>query len=94
MQQVTATALASNFAGRLQAKYPHLWAESIRGLIVHSAKWTLAMEEQFPVRKGNRADMIQRLRHCGYGVPSEERAFYSTENGLTYIAQEEIQPLY
>ena len=87
-----ATALASNFAGRLQAKYPHLWAESIRGLIVHSAKWTSAMEEQFPVRKGNRADMIQRLRHCGYGVPSEERAFYSTENGLTYIAQEEIQP--
>ena len=87
-----ATALASNFAGRLQAKYPHLWAESIRGLIVHSAKWTLAMEEQFPVRNGNRADMIQRLRHCGYGVPSEERAFYSTENGLTYIAQEEIQP--
>lgn len=87
-----ATALASNFAGRLQAKYPHLWAESIRGLIVHSAKWTSAMEEQFPVRKGNRADMIQRLRHCGYGVPSEERAFYSTENGLTYIAQEIIQP--
>jgi len=87
-----ATALASNFAGRLQAKYPHLWAESIRGLIVHSAKWTPTMEEQFPVRKGNRADMIQRLRHCGYGVPSEERAFYSTENGLTYIAQEEIQP--
>nr|WP_315000099.1 S8 family peptidase [uncultured Capnocytophaga sp.] len=87
-----ATALASNFAGRLQVKYPHLWAESIRGLIVHSAKWTSAMEEQFPVRKGNRADMIQRLRHCGYGVPSEERAFYSTENGLTYIAQEEIQP--
>ena len=87
-----ATALASNFAGRLQAKYPHLWAESIRGLIVHSAKWTSTMEEQFPVRKGNRADMIQRLCHCGYGVPSEERAFYSTENGLTYIAQEIIQP--
>ena len=87
-----ATALASNFAGRLQAKYPHLWAESIRGLIVHSAKWTSTMEEQFPVIKGNRGDMERRLRHCGYGVPSEERAFYSTENGLTYIAQEEIQP--
>lgn len=87
-----ATALASNFAGRLQAKYPDLWAESIRGLIVHSAKWTSTMEEQFPVIKGNRADMERRLRHCGYGVPSEERAFYSTENGLTYIAQEEIQP--
>lgn len=87
-----ATALASNFAGRLQAKYPHLWAESIRGLIVHSAKWTSTMEEQFPVIKGNRGDMERRLRHCGYGVPSEERAFYSTENSFTYIAQEIIQP--
>lgn len=85
-----ATALASNFAGKLQARYPHLWAESIRGLIVHSAKWTSCMEMQFPVR--NRGDMEKRLRHCGYGVPSEERAFYSTENGLTYVAQEIIQP--
>ncbi len=85
-----ATALASNFAGKLQARYPNLWAESIRGLIVHSAKWTERMEHQFPV--GNRKDMELRLRHCGYGVPSEDRAFYSTENGLTYIAQEIIQP--
>ena len=85
-----ATALAANFAGKLQAKYPDLWAESIRGLIVHSAKWTSCMEMQFPVK--NRGDMEKRLRHCGYGVPSEERAFYSTENGLTYVAQEIIQP--
>lgn len=85
-----ATALASNFAGRLQAKYPHLWAESIRGLIVHSARWTQSMIEQFPAR--NRGDMERRLRHCGYGVPSEDRALFSTENGITYIAQEIIQP--
>jgi hypothetical protein len=85
-----ATALASNFAGKLQSRYSHLWAESIRGLIVHSAKWTPRMEMQFP--NGNRSDMERRLRHCGYGVPSEERALYSTENGLTYIAQEKIQP--
>lgn len=85
-----ATALASNFAGKLQARYPDLWAESIRGLIVHSAKWTERMEHQFPV--GNRRDMERRLRYCGYGVPSEDRAFDSTENGLTYIAQETIQP--
>ena len=31
-----ATALAANFAGKLQARYPHLWAESIRGLIVQN----------------------------------------------------------
>lgn len=85
-----ATALASNFAGKLQDRYPNLWPESIRGLIVHSAKWTPRMEQQFPVN--NRRDMAYRLRCCGYGVPSEDRALYSYGNGLTYIAQEEIQP--
>ena len=85
-----ATALASNFAGKLQNRYPNLWAESIRGLMVHSATWTPCMEKQFPVR--NRKDMEYRLRCCGYGVPSEDRALYSYGNGLTYIAQEEIQP--
>lgn len=90
MQQSAATALASKFAGKLQSKYPELWAESIRGLMVHTAKWTQCMEEQFPV--SNRKEMERRLRFCGYGVPSEERALYSYGNGLTYIAQEIIQP--
>ena len=85
-----ATALASKFAGKLQNKYPNLWAESIRGLIVHSAKWTQCMEEQFPVR--NRTEMERRLRFCGYGVPCEDRALNSYGNGVTYIAQETIQP--
>lgn len=85
-----ATALASNFVGKLQDRYPKLWAESIRGLIVHSATWTPRMKQQFPV--SNRRDMERRLRCCGYGVPSEDRALYSYGNGLTYIAQEEIQP--
>lgn len=85
-----ATALASKLAGEIQAKYPDLWAESVRGLLVHSAKWTKQMESQFPV--SNRADMQRRLRFCGYGVPSERRALFSSENGVTYIAQESIQP--
>lgn len=85
-----ATALALNFAGKLQAKYPGLWAESIRGIIVHSAKWTQCMEQQFPAN--NRKEMENRLRHCGYGVPSEDRALFSYGNGLTFIAQEVIQP--
>lgn len=85
-----ATALAADFAGRLQSKYPHLWAESIRGLMVHSAQWTDEMKRQFPA--DNKTELAQRLRNCGYGVPSERRAFHSTENGFTFIAQEQIQP--
>lgn len=85
-----ATALAADFAGKLQAKYPHLWAESIRGLMIHSARWTDEMTKQFPAR--NKTELAQRLRNCGYGVPSERRAFHSTESGFTFIAQEEIRP--
>lgn len=85
-----ATALAAKLAGIIQTKYPNLWAESVRGLMVHSAKWTPQMELQFPVH--NRRDMQRRLRFCGYGTPLEERALNSTENGFTYIAQETIQP--
>lgn len=85
-----ATAIAAKLAGEIQTKYPNLWAESVRGLMIHSAKWTPQMELQFPAH--NRRDMQRRLRFCGYGVTSEERALYSTENGFTYIAQEMIQP--
>lgn len=85
-----ATALAAKLAGAIQTKYPNLWAESIRGLMVHSAKWTPQMELQFPVN--NRKDMQRRLRFCGYGTPLEERALHSSENGFTYIAQGTIQP--
>lgn len=85
-----ATAIAAKLAGEIQTKYPNLWAESVRGLMVHSAKWTPQMERQFPAQ--NRKDMQRRLRFCGYGVPNAERAFHSTENGFTYIAQETIQP--
>ena len=86
----SATAFAANLAARLQLKYPNLWAESIRALMIHSANWSDNMQQQFPVH--NRTEMMKRLRNCGYGIPSEDRAFYSTENGFTYISQEVIRP--
>lgn len=89
-----ATALAANFAAKVVVRYPNLWPESVRGLMIHSARWTETMERQFPVRIGNggRDDMKWRLKCCGYGVPNEERALYSTENGFTFIAQEKLKP--
>lgn len=35
-----ATYLASKFAATLWKRYENYWPETIRGLIVHSAKWT------------------------------------------------------
>lgn len=42
-------ALASNLAGEIAAIYPDLWAESLRALIVHSARWSDTMLRQFNV---------------------------------------------
>nr|WP_305909719.1 S8 family peptidase [Methylomarinum sp. Ch1-1]MDP4522650.1 S8 family peptidase [Methylomarinum sp. Ch1-1] len=48
-----ASALCARMAAQLMARYPNLWPESIRGLIVHSAQWTDAMKRMFlPARGG------------------------------------------
>ncbi len=86
-----ATAQVAWMAARIQAAYPDIWPETVRGLLVHSASWTPAMEEQFRKAwgKGGYKDL---LRTCGYGVPDLEKALACVRNSLTLIAQYEIQP--
>lgn len=88
-----ATALAAGMSARIAAAYPKFWPETIRGLMVHSARWTQPMLDAYTsggIR--NQTALRQLLRHCGYGVPSLERALYSAANSLTMIVQDEIQP--
>ncbi|WP_161773141.1 S8 family peptidase [Sphingomonas sp. RIT328] len=91
-----ACAAASRLAGRVMARYPALRAETVRGLIVHSADWTPAM-------KARRAALVRAgappleatlatLDCFGWGVPNEERAFWSAENAATLVAEDELQP--
>lgn len=87
-----AAAQASWFAAKIAYEYPDAWAETIRGLIVHSANWHTGMLAQMQVQPGNRASFRNLLRTFGYGVPDLDRALYSQESALTYIAQETIQP--
>ncbi|WP_425395417.1 S8 family peptidase [Aeoliella sp.] len=82
-----ATAQAARFAAMVHAKYPHLWPETVRALIVHSAEWTDAMLEEFPYRERHK-----RIRCYGYGVPSLERALWSVSNAATMIVQDSLQP--
>ncbi len=63
------------------------WAETIRGLVVHSANWNAAMLAQHNVQQGNRAGFRNLLRTFGFGVPDLDRALYSQESALTYIAK-------
>jgi hypothetical protein len=88
-----ATALAAGMAAKIQAAYPSLWPESIRALLVHSARWTQPMLDAYiPNGLRNQTNMRQLLRHCGYGVPTLERALYSASNSLTLIIQDQLQP--
>jgi hypothetical protein len=87
-----AAAQASWFAAKIAYNYPNAWAETIRGLIVHSANWNQAMFAQIQVQQGNRTSYRNLLKTFGYGVPNLESALYSQENALKLIAQETIQP--
>lgn len=86
-----ATAQAAWFAAQIQAEYPDYWPETIRGLLIHSAKWTDTLKQQF-LENESKTAYKQLLRICGYGVPNLERARYSASNSLTLIAQSELQP--
>lgn len=85
-------AQASWFAAKIAFEYPTAWPETIRGLMIHSARWNDGMKRQLEVKAGDRGDFRRLLRVFGFGVPELERAIYSQESALTFIAQELIRP--
>jgi hypothetical protein len=87
-----ATALASRFAAEIRAKYPELWPETVRALMVHCAEWTEAMEQQFPRDNGRRTSAEHRIRCVGFGVPNLERALWSAGNSLALIVEDSLKP--
>jgi len=88
-----ATALAARMATQLLARYPNFTPETLRGLMVHSARWSPAMLERATDGNGN-IDSVRLLRTFGYGAPNSEVLFYSADNDLTLIAQETLQPFF
>lgn len=89
-----ATALAARMAAQLMAAYPHLWPETIRGLIVQSAEWTEAMRRSFLPNQArpSKNDYLHLIRHCGFGVPNLERALWSLSNSLTMVVEAQLHP--
>ncbi len=85
-----ATALASRIGALILAEYPNFRAETVRGLIIHSANWTQQMKSEYP--NNNQTDKRNLLRCYGYGVPSLEQALYSANNSVTLIAEDSLQP--
>ena len=85
-----ACALAGRIAGAVRARYPLLWPETVRGLLVHSAEWSETMLRRYG--RGSHRHSAELLRSCGYGEPSLARALWSASDALTLIAEAQIQP--
>lgn len=85
-----ATAAAARMAAIIWSQYPVLWPETVRGLLIHSARWTTRMTARFP--RTQKASVQRCLRCYGYGVPSLQRALWSAENAATLIFEGELSP--
>jgi hypothetical protein len=79
-----ATALATRLAAKIKKENPEFSMLSVRGMMVHSARWTEEMK-----RIGVIKDIIPL---CGYGVPREELALYSGDRYAVYVFENEIVP--
>lgn len=86
-----AAAQASRLGAIVMARYPDLWPETVRALLVHSAEWTQAMRDQVAREDTGRRHELLRHRY-GWGVPDLDRACWSASNALTLVAQESLQP--
>lgn len=86
-----ATAQAARMAAQLTAAYPQYWPETIRALMVHSARWTGHMD-QLVAQCATKRDKADCLRRFGYGVPDLGRAMASAVDDLALVAQNTIRP--
>lgn len=87
-----ATAKAAWIAAKIQAQYPTMWPETVKGLMVHSAEWPDAIIQQYKLDTKKKGDVLKLMRICGYGVPDIDRALYCTSSVLTMVAEEYLQP--
>ena len=64
-------------ASQIYVEYPDIWPETVRGLMVHSARWTEKMRRQFCNDDKKRSGRRNLVRSCGYGIPNLNRAIKS-----------------
>lgn len=86
-----ATAQVARMTILVRADYPDFWPETVRALVVHSARWTQAMQAHFRGNSGKRA-RENLARRYGFGVPDLDRARRSANDALTLVVQSSIHP--
>jgi hypothetical protein len=86
-----ATAEIAEMTGKMLAARPDLWPESVRGLVVHSARWTPSMRSRMDAAI-TQAQKVAVLRRYGYGVADYTRALLSSMNDVTLVAEDRLTP--
>ena len=88
------SALASNLAAKVLSLYPNMRAETLRGLIVHSANWTDEMKKMYlgDIPSANKGSYTNLVRHCGFGVPDTDTVLWTLKNSLTMIIEDSLRP--
>ncbi len=86
-----ATAQVASIAADIHAAYPGFRPETVRALIVHSARWTDSMRNRFDV-ESSKTRLVSLLRRYGMGVPNATRALRSAADALTLVAEARIHP--
>ena len=87
-----ASALCAGMAARIMAAYPHLRAETVRALVVHSAQWSDSMRAMFLPAAPNKDHYVNLIRHCGWGAPDLDRALWSAGDSLTLVVEDLVHP--
>jgi hypothetical protein len=89
-----ASALCARMAAQIMSVYPAMRPETVRALIVNSAEWTAAMLAMYPAAGARRTkqEHAKLIRHCGWGVPSLERALWSAGNSLSLVVEDSLHP--
>lgn len=90
-----ATAQASRIAAQILARYPDMRAETVRGLLVHSARWPadLLRREGIDPHAAGQTERIKTLmRGYGFGSVDEQRALDSLSNKTTFFTEGVLQP--
>lgn len=92
-QTSAANASIAGLCALLQAEYPTLWPETIRGLVVHSAEHTPAMTARARSMAAARGNVkLALLERFGFGRPDRSRAIANAEDALTLINQASLRP--
>ena len=86
-----AAALVARMGAQLLADNSEAWPETVRALVVHSARWTNTMRAHLPSNP-NQSHKKLLVRRYGYGVPDLQRALRSASNDVTLVVEGEMQP--